>query len=86
MVNSIKTWNCFDNKRVAVVLDSQDKCNVVIGCASYTYDPLLGNVIRIAVDEGTTADELLIPEDKWNGEIVADSRYDCDFCFRPSPA
>lgn len=74
------------------MVSCQGAARAFCGSAQYDRDPDLGNVLRVRVDQphdsenavGTT--ELIIAEREWDGEIVPDNEYGCDFCFRPSPS
>ena len=75
--------SAYDGKRLAVVVVNDQQRAVIRGIGAFENDEKLGNILRIKSDsdrsEGNA--ELIIQESKWNGEIVADTQHDCDFCL-----
>jgi hypothetical protein len=74
-----------DGKKVAVVLAVQGKAKVLRGMASYSQHEILGNALRIAIQdqpEAAAIPEILLAEANWQGEISAGTPYDCDLCIR----
>jgi hypothetical protein len=58
---------------------------VVRGVARYEQDPVLGAVLRIcsASKPASPPDdfEIILQEETWEGDIVPDQQFDCDFCI-----
>ena len=77
-------------KRVAIELSLNRQTRVFCGPAVYELDSQLGNVLRIRVgaqegEQETGNPEFIIRESQWDGTVLRDTRYGCDFCLTPSP-
>jgi hypothetical protein len=52
------------------------------GTARYERDDLLGNVLRIPVEgDSPGKPDVVLAEEDWNGSIIEDSQYGCDYCI-----
>jgi hypothetical protein len=74
----------FDRHSVAVILTrSGGKPKLVLrGQAVYVRDDHLGNALRIElVDDPVGQPVLLLAESTWQGRIIPDFHYGCDFCL-----
>ncbi len=75
----------YHGKRIAIVLMYRNRPTMFWGAAQYQDDEVLGPVLRIRLQGGNTPSEtdVIIAENEWDGRVVPDSRYGCDFCFIP---
>ena len=70
----------FDGKRIAIVMQFANVHRVIRGLASYVNLADSTNIMRIAPEEPSPGNpEFVIDEQKWDGHIVPDDRYGCDF-------
>jgi hypothetical protein len=76
----------YHGKRIAIVLMYRRRATMFWGTAQYQDDQLLGPALRIRLQGGKSPNEtdVIIAEKEWNGRVVPDSLYGCDFCFIPS--
>jgi hypothetical protein len=59
----------YSGKRVSVFVSYQSPLR---GQASYEFDPVLGNVLKVLIEEGGgSPTELLLQESEWTGLVVA---------------
>ena len=70
----------YDGRRFAIVLPRF--CPKPLrGIAHRDRDELLGNVLRISIESDSPGEqEIVIAENDWNGLIIEDTQYGCDFC------
>jgi hypothetical protein len=75
----------YHGKRIAIVLMYRTRATMFWGAAQYQDDELLGPVLRIRLnrDKSPSETDVVISEKEWNGRVVPDSLYGCDFCFIP---
>ena len=75
----------YHGKRIAIVLMYRNRPTMFWGAAQYQDDELLGPVLRIRLQGGTSPSEtdVIIAEKEWDGRVMPDSLYGCDFCFIP---
>lgn len=73
--------NSLDGRRVAVVLAVGGREVVCRGVASYHLDPVLGKVVRIALDQAA-GQEIILSEADFEGSVEIDGRYGCDYCVQ----
>ncbi len=67
-----------DQKVVAIVMAVQGVERVLKGNAVYLTDPILGNCLRVTIDDPeATGVELLLRESEWKGTITPDTTYGC---------
>jgi hypothetical protein len=58
---------------------------VLRGVANYAHHEILGDALRIAVQnqpEALAIPEVLLAEENWQGEISPGGDYGCDVCIR----
>ena len=74
--------SAFDGHRIAVVFDRKDQRVVMRGKACFVRDETIGNMLRISLDdEEPGRPVLMISEQDWNGRIIPDFHYGCDYCL-----
>lgn len=74
----------FNQARVAVVLEGVSRPVLCRGEAHYERDASLGNILRIWMDDGATSGAcLIVAERGWDGRVVPDSEFGCDYRFIP---
>jgi len=72
----------FDGKRISVIVEGGKAPIVMCGVAQFERDDLLGNVLRIKMDEDHPGEpEIIISEEDWSGEIVPDFVHGGQFCI-----
>lgn len=72
----------FDGYRVAVILPVGNERVVVCGRAVYVRDDGIGNVLNICLDTPQPGSPVVvISEGQWDGRIIPDFHYGCDFCL-----
>jgi len=72
----------FDGLSMAVILRSGEKRVVLRGTAVYVRDATVGNSLRIRVAGSEPGEPVLVvSEDDWNGRVIPDFHYGCDFCL-----
>jgi hypothetical protein len=76
----------FHGKRIAVVLMYRKRPTMFWGRSRFENNEQLGPVLRIRLTSVSGAGEtdVIISEQEWNGHIVPDSHYGCDYCFIPA--
>jgi hypothetical protein len=68
-----------DQHSVAVELNVQGQARLVKGTAHYEAQGPLGAALRIEIVDPTGNFELLLREDRWNGQIVSGQPFGCDY-------
>ena len=73
---------------MALVLSGMRLRRVIRGTASYEWDPELGAILRICTsgepEESPQILEIILQESIWEGEILPDLRFGCDYCINLS--
>ena len=74
-----------DGRRVAVIMPELGP-KPLRGAARYERDDVLGNVLRIKIEGNLPGNpHMLLVEDEWNGLIIPDTQYGCDYCVTQLP-
>lgn len=72
----------FDGQKMAVEMVRGERRIVLCGKAVYVRDDLLGDTLRIRLDDAEPGNPVLIfSESEWSGRIVPDFHHGCDFCL-----
>ena len=74
--------NCYDQRRIAIVVRTGGQCRVLRGRARYVREPQGENALWIDVDDLAQGEgnlSLMLLESAFNGEIVPDTQDDCDY-------
>jgi len=74
-----------DGKRVAVVVNLPAGMRVFQGVGVYDRSHVLGNVLRVELDQPAPADGdpvFVFHETCWVGEVVRDEEHGCDYVLR----
>ncbi len=72
----------FDGQRMAVVLHKAGKRIILRGTASFVRDDTVGNTLKIWLEDDEPGQPvLMLSEVEWNGRIVPDFHFGCDFCL-----
>ena len=85
--NVIDSLSKFHGKRFAVVLTNGRSRLALRGQGRYTQDDE-GNLLRIEVDDEANSEQgspvFVVRENRWDGRIVADAEFGCEFQLRLS--
>jgi len=74
--------SAFDGQRMAVELGRGRERVVVRGTAKFVRDDVVGNTLRIQLDDGGPGNPVVVvSEHEWMGRIVPDFHHGCDFCL-----
>jgi hypothetical protein len=74
--------SAFDGHRMALIIHCGDQRMVLCGKASYVRDENIGNTLNIRLDDHEPGQPVVvISEQQWNGRIIPDFHYGCDFCL-----
>lgn len=83
----IDSLSRFHEKRFAVVLTNGKARFALRGKGRYTQDDE-GNLLRIEVDDEANSEQgnpvFVVRENQWDGRIVADAEFGCEFQLRLS--
>jgi hypothetical protein len=72
----------FDGQKMAVEMMRGARRIVLCGQAAFVRDDLLGDTLRIRLDNAEPGHPVLIfSEREWDGRIVPDFHHGCDFCL-----
>lgn len=72
----------FDGQKMAVEMVRGARRIVLCGKAVFVRDDLLGDTLRIRLDDGEPGNPVLVfAENEWTGRIVPDFHHGCDFCL-----
>lgn len=76
----------FNGKRIAIVLMYRKRPTMFWGRSRFEDNEQLGPILRVRLTSVSGAGEtdMIISEKEWNGRIVPDSHYGCDYCFIPA--
>ena len=77
------SFSQYDKASITVVLDPVLKITCS-GVARFELDENLGYVLRIRSGGELGLPEVIISEQRWQGEIVAGAEYGTEFCFVPA--
>ncbi len=76
-----------DRKKVAVEVTIGAEVRVLRGTADYIQHAVLGDCLRIAIDDPSSGElELLLRASEWAGSIALDDRHGCDYRIALDPA
>jgi hypothetical protein len=79
----------YDSKRFAVVFVIGGRNRVARGTAQYATDTELGENLAIQIEEPVDCQHagavVRIQEGEWQGEILADDSFGCDYCVEIVP-
>ena len=74
--------SAFDGQRMAVEMRRGGERIVLRGTAVYVRDDAVGNTLTIRFDDGQPGHPVLVvSESEWDGRIVPDFHYGCEFCL-----
>lgn len=66
--------------RIAIMLRHGEQCRVVTGVASFGTERMLGNVLRIQLDDSSAGTAtIILDEADWDGDIVPEQSHGCDY-------
>ena len=72
----------FDGQKMAVVMTRGTRRVVMCGTAAFVRDDAVGNTLNIRLEDCEPGHPVLvISENEWDGRIVPDFHYGCDFCL-----
>ena len=71
----------FDGRRIAVVLNRAGCRTVLRGMGNCLQDDILGDSLRIAVENELGNLEFFIAAKDWDGQIIPDFEHGCEFCI-----
>ncbi|HUE73452.1 MAG TPA: hypothetical protein VMP01_21415 [Pirellulaceae bacterium] len=71
-----------DRKTVAVELTIAGEVRILRGVGNYVHDEVLGDSLRIALDDPDSQTEILLRKSEWAGPIVLDDQHGCDYRIR----
>lgn len=83
-VRSPSGLSVLDRKRVAVVVNLPAGVRVFRGVGTYDCDRVLGNVLRVELDQPAQLDGdpvFVFHEGSWNGELAQDKEHGCDYAL-----
>ena len=69
-----------DGRRIAVLLDQADRRTVLRGVGCCVRDDVLGNCLRVTIEDELGIPEFFIAAKDWDGQIIPDFEYGCEFC------
>jgi hypothetical protein len=72
----------FDGQKMAVIMTRGARRVVLCGTAVFVRDDTIGNTLNIRLDDCEPGHPVVvISENEWNGRIVPDFHFGCDFCL-----
>jgi hypothetical protein len=72
----------FDGQKMAVIMTRGARRVVMCGTAAFVRDDAVGNTLNIRLEDCEPGHPVLvISENEWDGRIVPDFHYGCDFCL-----
>jgi hypothetical protein len=72
----------FDGQKMAVIVTRGTRRVVLCGTAVFVRDDTVGNTLNIRLEDCEPGHPVLvISESEWDGRIVPDFHFGCDFCL-----
>ena len=71
----------YDGSRIALVIEKGERRTVFRGVGRFVQDDALGNALCISLPNELGSPEFFITEQDWDGQIIPDFEYGCQFCI-----